>query len=101
MNERMRQLYQDRGAFIVPRTRLPSPYSTRTCESDSASIVGAYSCGRPRRGDWPLWLPIVPFILILPLFFFPLTVSAHTITNTGRIYGQLLNGSKRNAPVAG
>jgi hypothetical protein len=37
------------------------------------------------------------------LFLFPLPASAHAITNTGtgRIYGQLLDGTKRNVPVAG
>ena len=35
------------------------------------------------------------------LFLFPLSASAHAMTATGRIYGQLLDGTKRNAPVAG
>jgi flagellar basal body-associated protein FliL len=32
---------------------------------------------------------------------FPFTASAHTLSNSGRIYGQLQDGTKRNAPVAG
>src|SRR5258706_16429399 len=43
-------------------------------------------------------------LLITLLFLFPLTASAHTLANgagTGRIYGQLLDGTKKNAPVAG
>jgi hypothetical protein len=45
----------------------------------------------------------IALLFTLALFLFPLPVSAHTITNTGtgRIYGKLLNGTKRNAPVAG
>jgi hypothetical protein len=43
------------------------------------------------------------FLFTLALFLFPLPASAHAITNTGtgRIYGQLLDGTKRNVPVAG
>jgi hypothetical protein len=42
------------------------------------------------------------FILFaLALFLFPLPVSAHAATGMGRIYGQLLDGTKRNAPLAG
>ncbi|HXZ05842.1 MAG TPA: hypothetical protein VEH81_13490 [Ktedonobacteraceae bacterium] len=52
-----------------------------------------------------IWRTAVPFIIILlfafPLFLFPLPALARTATNTGRIYGQLLDGTKRNAPVAG
>src|SRR5919109_4308736 len=42
-------------------------------------------------------------LFTLVLLLFPLTASAHAITNTGtgRIYGQLLDGTKRNTPVAG
>jgi len=43
-------------------------------------------------------------LLTTLLFVFPLTASAHTFANgagTGRIYGQLLDGTKKNAPVAG
>ena len=53
----------------------------------------------------PLWSHAAPFIFIVLiasiLFLFPLSASAHAATNTGRIYGQLLDGTKRNAPVAG
>ncbi len=46
---------------------------------------------------------VFAFTLLLAyvLFLFPLSASAHTATSTGRIYGQLLDGTKRNAPVAG
>lgn len=40
-------------------------------------------------------------LVIVALFAFALPVSAHTLVNTGRIYGQLQDGTKRNAPVAG
>ena len=40
-------------------------------------------------------------LLALVFLLFPLSASAHTATTTGRIYGQLLDGTKRNAPVAG
>ncbi len=39
-------------------------------------------------------------LLALVFLLFPLQASAHAATNTGRIYGQLLDGTKRNAPVA-
>ncbi len=39
-------------------------------------------------------------LFTLVLLLFPLPASAHAITATGRIYGQLLDGTKRNAPVA-
>src|SRR5690348_18435314 len=36
------------------------------------------------------------------LFLFPFsTVSAHTFAASGRIFGQLLDGTKNNTPVAG
>jgi 5-hydroxyisourate hydrolase-like protein (transthyretin family) len=43
------------------------------------------------------------FLFALVLFLFSFPASAHAITkmSTGRIYGQLLDGTKRNAPVAG
>lgn len=48
---------------------------------------------------------IILTILLTTLFFLlPLTASAHTSANsagTGRVSGQLLNGTRKNAPVAG
>ncbi|HZU69200.1 MAG TPA: hypothetical protein VFA09_18130 [Ktedonobacteraceae bacterium] len=44
------------------------------------------------------------FFIISAFIAFPLPASAHSYANgtaTGRIYGQLLNGTKKNAPVAG
>jgi len=55
-----------------------------------------YSRGVPLR---PPWGGALLFALIFLLF--PLSASAHAMTATGRIYGQLLDGTKRNAPVAG
>ncbi|HEY6542170.1 MAG TPA: carboxypeptidase-like regulatory domain-containing protein, partial [Ktedonobacteraceae bacterium] len=40
-------------------------------------------------------------IAVVSLFAFALPASARTLTNTGRISGQLQDGTKRNAPVAG
>ena len=56
--------------------------------------------GSPRVGRWALALAL---LIALVLCILPSTPSAHAITNasTGRIYGQLLNGTNRNAPVAG
>ncbi|HEX6108598.1 MAG TPA: hypothetical protein VFZ02_04235 [Ktedonobacteraceae bacterium] len=57
------------------------------------------------RGHHGAGLPVLTLALLftLALFLFPLSASAHAITNTGtgRIYGQLLDGTKRNVPVAG
>ena len=47
----------------------------------------------------PYWGCALLFAFLL--FLFPLPASARTLTSTGHIYGQLLDGSKRNAPVAG
>src|SRR5713101_5219110 len=71
----------------------------------SPSIVGAHPCGRPVRGHHGAGLPILTFALlfalILSLFSLPASAHAITSTNTGHIYGQLLDGTKKNAPVAG
>ncbi len=40
------------------------------------------------------------FLLALVFLLFPLQASAHAAANTGRIYGQLLDGTRRNSPVA-
>jgi hypothetical protein len=50
----------------------------------------------PLRSPWGGAL-----LLALVVLLFPIQASAHAATNTGRIYGQLLDGTKRNAPVAG
>ena len=69
------------------------------------SIVGAHPCGRPVRGHHGAGFPVFAFafLLTLVLSLFSVSASAHAITNTGtgHIYGQLLDGTKRNAPVAG
>ena len=47
---------------------------------------------------------ILTILLTTLLFLFPLTASAHTLAysaGTGRIYGQLLDGTKKKAPVVG
>src|SRR5713101_1756989 len=71
----------------------------------SPSIVGAHPCGRPVRGHHGAGLPILTlallFALILSLFSLSTSARAITKTDTGHIYGQLLDGTKRNAPVAG
>jgi hypothetical protein len=46
------------------------------------------------------YIVAIPILFVFMLFLFPLQASAHTVTNTGRIYGQLLDGTKRNVPVA-
>lgn len=51
-------------------------------------------------------LPVILIILALlalslTLLAFPLTASARPMAGNGHIYGQLLNGSRHNAPVAG
>ncbi|HEV2582349.1 MAG TPA: hypothetical protein VGT44_15950 [Ktedonobacteraceae bacterium] len=52
-----------------------------------------------------LWRTSILAILLLALLLaFPLTASAQTlptVASSGRIYGQLRDGTKRNAPVAG
>ena len=133
---------EDRGAFIVPQSRLCSLYYIRGEADDSSYIVGAHPCGRPGGVDGsfplihtlnvsdptpratikaphpttqppsplrklesgfglrPMWALTISFVFILLFYLIPLPASARTVTNTGRIYGQLLDGSKRNATVA-
>src|SRR5258707_13524948 len=70
----------------------------RNDENDNLTYTGTSAQDTLRRG----MLLIV--LLTTLLFLFPLTASAHTLANgagTGRIYGQLLDGTKKNAPVAG
>jgi 5-hydroxyisourate hydrolase-like protein (transthyretin family) len=58
-------------------------------------------CGYP-GGGWVGALGIAVMLFIfLALLAFPLTASAHSLAGNGRVYGQLLDGSKHNAPVAG
>ena len=72
----------------------------------SRHMVGAIHCGRPFSPS-PLSFSSVYFrsifmLCILASFLFlPLSVSAHTLANNGRITGQLLDGTKKNAPLAG
>jgi len=40
-------------------------------------------------------------VVVFALLAFPLTTSAHPLAGSGRIYGQLRDGSKHNAQVAG
>jgi hypothetical protein len=57
----------------------------------------------PHRPPTPLRVRCAFFALmmLLLLFAFPLTASARTLTNAGRIYGQLQDGTKRKTPVVG
>ncbi len=43
----------------------------------------------------------IALLLALSLFVLPSTAYARAAAGTGRIYGQLLDGTKRNAPVGG
>jgi hypothetical protein len=52
--------------------------------------------GASSRAAWGAAL-----LIALVFFLFPVPVSAQTATTTGRIYGQLLDGTKHNAPVVG
>src|SRR5579872_3120313 len=48
-----------------------------------------------------LCAPFIAVLIIVTFLLFPLTASAHTLSNTGRISGQLQDGTKRKAPVVG
>ncbi len=60
---------------------------------------------RVGAGECLLGFRVLMLALLTPLIFFlfPFTAPAHaaTVTGTGRIYGQLLDGTKRKAPVVG
>ncbi len=44
---------------------------------------------------------ILSLCILASLLLFPLSASAHALANNGRITGQLLDGTKKNAPLAG
>src|SRR6266699_4439349 len=54
----------------------------------------------PEVGHHGARLLALPLFISLALLLFPLPSSAHAAAGTGRIYGQLLDGTKRNAPLA-
>ncbi len=77
-------------------------------------FVGAYPCGRPewmmrnlpyeRPGLAARYVPfVIIVVLVLVALLFPFAhASAHaSATGNGRISGQLLNGSHKNAPIVG
>src|SRR5581483_10799115 len=66
------------------------------CEKDKHKAPS-----HPRIHPLSLQGVIILFMFIVSLFAFPSIASAHTLTNTGQISGQLQDGTKRNAPVAG
>jgi hypothetical protein len=76
-----------------PSTQLPSPLRNPGLE------LGFITTKGPCRHGWRTGALVLLFILVLLLS--PLPASAHAITNTGRIYGQLLDGTRRNAPIVG
>ena len=83
--------------FLTFTLRFAQP--TNIVEDDARSCIvgsGLAPVLAPLRLPWGGAL-----LLALVFLLFPLQASAHTATNTGRIYGQLLDGTKRNAPVAG
>ena len=47
------------------------------------------------------WMLALPLLLALAFSLFPFAAPAHAAAGTGRIYGQLLDGTKHNAPVVG
>ncbi len=50
--------------------------------------------------EWYICLAFMVVVMVVGFLLFPSPASAHTQTNTGRISGQLQDGTKRNAPVA-
>ncbi len=71
-----------------PRAPSPHPHHSRPYVEKRHNIFSVFAFA---------------LLFTLALFLFPLSASAHANTNTGtgRIYGQLLDGTKRNIPVAG
>src|SRR2546425_6529648 len=70
---------------------------------------GGDPCGRPRgvayaaKGHHGVRALTLALLFAFTLFLFPFSTSAHAASNvgTGRIYGQLLDGTKLNTSVAG
>jgi hypothetical protein len=89
-----------------PPIHTAAPASTMNAANPSRSH--SRGGGRVGVGRGPLRSPsnlktllMVLSLTIASLFAFALPVSAHTLTNTGRISGQLQDGTRRNAPVVG
>ncbi len=96
------------------RVHIPHVAKKTRYAGDESHIVGASGAGWMQGG--PLWSPvrlviaclslalIIPAILIVFLvviiFSSPPAHASATSSGNGRIYGQLLNGTKHNAPVA-
>src|SRR5689334_13919626 len=92
MNEHCRETINSVGAREVP--------------GGMEMLVSPLHNHRPGPREYSRGVPLRPplgvaLLFALVLFLFPLSASAHTNTATGRIYGQLLDGTKRNAPVVG
>ncbi len=112
MNEHCRETTNDGHTY----TQTPRPTSERG-QAKEVQGTGTRAAARARpyyirrrlishRREYSRGMPLRPplggvLLLAFVLFLFPLSASAHAITSTGRIYGQLLDGTKRNAPVAG
>src|SRR6266852_306359 len=123
-----RTLAPPRATARVPAPLLSTPALTMTtieaspvashCKGGSGEEQGGDPCGRPEGGATqhpPRGVAYAAkrhhgvralayaLLFALTLFLFPLPTSAHaaSVTGTGRIYGQLLDGTKSNAPVAG
>src|SRR5258708_22274239 len=47
------------------------------------------------------WVGLLALVFALTLSFLPFAAPAHAAAGTGRIYGQLLDGTKHDAPVVG
>lgn len=78
-----------------------------SCTGQPSIALSTPTKGGPRaptphpRHTRPYAAFALSLFISLALFLFPLSASAHAATGTGRIYGQLLDGTKRNAPVVG
>jgi 5-hydroxyisourate hydrolase-like protein (transthyretin family) len=69
--------------------------------NDILTFINIFFHPFARRVRWSILLIA---LLTISVFLFPLTASAHTQANragAGHIYGQLLDGTKKKAPVAG
>jgi hypothetical protein len=91
------------GWMLASPSSHPMSPSSRANESNLTFRLTMGGPKAPTRHPPNTHLYAVAIILLLTfvLFLFPLPASAHTATSTGRMYGQLLDGTKRNSPVAG
>jgi len=107
----MQRIEQEHTKFEYTNVRrghnsLRSGSHTRMMEGMETLIQSFHLCAweRGRNELWPLQVVRSSMVILCILgsfLLFPLSASAHTLAGSGHVTGQLLDGTKNNAPLAG